>query len=259
MNSMYVQPDGANEVLISPPYLAGGGDPRWIMAALHHVDGWRYNHTPLSPIVHLIRPDQQAGLRLSPDPDEPWWTILHAPTDEHPAWYARFGARTPVEILAAFTDALTAPQPPAGTAVSNPFEPLRQADWHQTDDDWFTSPDGRVHVDHFALRGFDHWLITTALSDDPEDLVWQARLDGNTPTHLITPLARALTDPTPLRRVLGGLPRRVRPHVRTAVPPDSPADLLDPLEQRVQDLSTRGRHQAPSPPRGPLPTPRRTR
>lgn len=41
MNSMHVQPDGAHEVLISPPCPAGGGCPRWITAALHQADGWR--------------------------------------------------------------------------------------------------------------------------------------------------------------------------------------------------------------------------
>ncbi|MEU3551618.1 DUF317 domain-containing protein [Streptomyces longwoodensis] len=41
---------------------------------------------------------------------------------------ASFGARTPVELIAAFTDALTDPAPAASTP-SDPYEPLRQSAW----------------------------------------------------------------------------------------------------------------------------------
>lgn len=118
----FLPDDAADELLVTPPCLAGGGDPRWVTVALHQAGGWRYDHTPLSPIVHLVRPDQHAELSLYPDPDEPWWTILHAPTDEHPAWYARFGARIPVEILAAFTDDLTEPAPLRRDPLALPFQ-----------------------------------------------------------------------------------------------------------------------------------------
>ncbi|WP_315970910.1 DUF317 domain-containing protein [Streptomyces sp. PBH53] len=46
---------------------------------------------------------------MEPAPDGQWWTLHHAAGPDRPAWYASFGARTPVEIIAAFTDALTAP------------------------------------------------------------------------------------------------------------------------------------------------------
>ncbi|MFF8428072.1 DUF317 domain-containing protein [Streptomyces sp. NPDC016566] len=52
---------------------------------------------------------QEALLRLEPDPDGRWWTLHNAPGPDRPAWYASFGARTPVEIIAAFNDALTDP------------------------------------------------------------------------------------------------------------------------------------------------------
>ncbi|MDG5808471.1 DUF317 domain-containing protein [Streptomyces ossamyceticus] len=134
----FLSQDAVDEVLVSPPCLADGGDPRWITVALHQASGWRYDHAPLSPVVHLVRPDQQAELSLYPDPDKPWWTILHALTTEHPAWYARFGARAPVEILAAFTDALTDPTP--ATEPSDPFEILYAAGWVEHSDVSASSP-----------------------------------------------------------------------------------------------------------------------
>ncbi|MFE6365723.1 DUF317 domain-containing protein [Streptomyces sp. NPDC057806] len=41
---------------------------------------------------------------MEPDPDAQWWTLNHAAEADQPAWYASFGARTPVELIAAFTD-----------------------------------------------------------------------------------------------------------------------------------------------------------
>jgi hypothetical protein len=250
--------DAADEVLVSPPCLAGGGDARWITAALPLGSGWRYEHAPLAPYVHLVSPGQQAELALYPDPDEPWWTVLHATTGERPAWYARFGARMPVEILAAFTDTLTV-RHPADTAASDPFEPLYAAGWLEDADRSAVSPDGMVRVEH-ADQGRGSWLVTTALPHSPDAVIWRAHLDRDTPPHLVAALTRALTDPAPLRRDPLALPHRVRPHVRIAPVPDAPASAVDPLEQRVKDLAVRHRRTAPPPPPDrPGPPPGRTR
>ncbi|MEH0658501.1 DUF317 domain-containing protein [Streptomyces stelliscabiei] len=251
--------DAADELLVTPPCLAGGGggDPRWVTVALHQAGGWRYDHTPLSPIIHLVRPDQQAELSLYPDPDEPWWTILHAPTDEHPAWYARFGARLPVEILAAFTDALTKPAPEA--AASDPFEILYAAGWLEHSDVSASSPDSPVRVER-AVQGQGSWFVTTSLPGDPDTVIWRAHLGADTPLHLVAAFTSALTDPAPLRRDPLALPFQARPHLQTAPAPTGQLGGLDPLEQRVQDLAARRRRGAPSlPPRRPQPPPRRTR
>ncbi|WP_455770811.1 DUF317 domain-containing protein [Streptomyces bobili] len=96
------------QALITPRYLAGGGDPGWITVPLHRAAGWSYGHDPLMLRALTTSPDQLIPLRLDPDPDDPgWWTIRHARTANHPGWTATFEARTPVEIIAAFTDALT--------------------------------------------------------------------------------------------------------------------------------------------------------
>lgn len=252
--------DAVDEVLVSPPCLAGGGDPRWITAALHQADKWRYDHMPLSPYVHLVRRDQQAELSLYPDPDEPWWTILHAATGEHPAWYARFTARIPVEILAAFTDALTDPATPS-VEGDDPFEILHTAGWLEHSDLAASSPDGlqrAERADHGPWPG--SWFITTTLPGDPGTVIWRAHLSGDTPLPLIAALARALTDTRALRRDPATLPLFVRPHLQTVPAPPYPDTGLDPLEQRVQDLAARRPHPAPAvSPHRREPPPRRTR
>ncbi|MFE0188016.1 DUF317 domain-containing protein [Streptomyces sp. NPDC058989] len=83
-------------------------------------------------------------LRIDPDPapDQPWWSIRHARIGDRPAWSMRFDARTPVEIIAAFTDALSDPTAAADPAV-DPYETLRLAGWRDGHDhDGLTSPDG---------------------------------------------------------------------------------------------------------------------
>ncbi|MGC0405257.1 hypothetical protein RKD27_007901 [Streptomyces sp. SAI-126] len=53
--------------------------PAWITVPLHHACGCSYGQDPLLPRVVLTSPDQNAHLRLDPDPDGQWWTLHHAP------------------------------------------------------------------------------------------------------------------------------------------------------------------------------------
>ncbi|MFJ5265529.1 DUF317 domain-containing protein [Streptomyces sp. NPDC088387] len=80
------------------------------------------------PRVLLSSPDQKALLRLEPEHEGRWWTPNHAAEPGRPAWSAGFGARTPVELIAAVTASLTDPSAKA-SASSGPFEPLAQAGW----------------------------------------------------------------------------------------------------------------------------------
>ncbi|MFE4664524.1 DUF317 domain-containing protein [Streptomyces sp. NPDC056716] len=107
--------------LIAPRSLADGGDPGWIIVPLHRAAGWSHGHDPLMPRVILSSPDQKALLRLEPATDGPWWTLQHTADAGKPAWHASFGGRTPVEIIAGATDALTHPRT---TAQTDPYEPL---------------------------------------------------------------------------------------------------------------------------------------
>jgi hypothetical protein len=73
------------QALISPRYLAGGGDPAWVTVPLHRACGWSYGHDPLMPRVILTSPDQQVTLHIDPHLDEPWWTVRHARSADQPA------------------------------------------------------------------------------------------------------------------------------------------------------------------------------
>ncbi|WP_143664422.1 DUF317 domain-containing protein [Streptomyces sp. NRRL B-24572] len=116
------------QALISPRYLAGPGDPTWVTAALHSGAGWRHGHDPLMPRVILTSPDQRTVLRLKPDLNAPWWRLAHRNGRTGLVWNASFGGGTPVELIAAVTDTLTAPDYNA-RKLTDPRQPLRRAGW----------------------------------------------------------------------------------------------------------------------------------
>ncbi|WP_326812276.1 DUF317 domain-containing protein [Streptomyces scopuliridis] len=230
-------PETVDVSYIAPRHLAGGGDPAWITVPLHRACGWSYGHDPLMPRVILSSPDQRALLRLEPDPDSQWWTLHHAPERDRPAWYASFGARTPVEIIAGFTDALT--DPAATAAAADPYEPLERAGWTPTSlPNGLVSPDGKALVERLESEGTGHWFVTTTLTSRP---VWQARFGEHTPAHLIAAFTAALADPSPLPRTGSPLsiPTRNPNHV-TRTHREVPAvQVASALEERVHALAAR--------------------
>ncbi|WP_435608608.1 DUF317 domain-containing protein [Streptomyces sp. C10-9-1] len=225
---------------ITPRYLAGGGDPAWITVPLHRACGWSHGDDPLMPRVLLSSPDQKALLRLEPDPDGQWWTLHHAAEPDRPAWYATFGARTPVELIAAVTDALTGPAP-AETA-SSPYEPLLAAGWQQArTHDGLTSPDGIADIEHFTETGSNSWFIEVAIGGDIEGQICKAHLSGPTPPHLVAAFTAALADPKPVHRTDSG---RSLPTLDPKLVTRRTTDVLavhvaGALEERVHSLAAR--------------------
>ncbi|WP_306510891.1 MULTISPECIES: DUF317 domain-containing protein [Streptomyces] len=250
--------DTVEQAFITPRHLAGGGDPGWITVPLHRASGWSYGHDPLMPRVLLTSPDQLTQLRLDPAPDEPdWWTIRHARSADHPGWAATFQNRTPVEIIAAFTDALTDPSGPPTTAP-DPFAPLRGAGWvtpHHLGG--LASPDGVARVEQLGTPGSDLWHIETGVFQDPT--IWRAVFTGTTPPHLITAVTQSLADQTPItrdpQRVPGWSRNRMTVHLHHVPAPD----IAFALERRVSALAARHRPATAAPPVPPSPSPRRTR
>lgn len=239
------------QAFIAPRYLAGIGDPGWVTQPLHRVAGWSCGHDPLIPRVLLTSPDQLTQLRLAPvDPDDPdWWTIRKARTADHPVWEATFQARTPVEIIAAFTDALTDPSGPP-TAPPDPFAALQDAGWEpHRHFGGLAAPDGITRVERLGTPGSDLWHIETAVIQDPT--IWRAVFTGTTPMHLIAAVTQALADPAPIRRDpcrIPGWPRnRMTVHTRHI-----PAtDVAFALQRRISALAERHRRVtgvAPVPP-----------
>ncbi|MFJ4696362.1 DUF317 domain-containing protein [Streptomyces sp. NPDC088766] len=154
------------------------------------------------PRVLFSSPDQKALLRLKPDPDDQWWTLHHVAEPDRPAWYASFGARTPVELNAAFTDALTDPAP-AADAPCVPYGALRQAGWSPYGDNGLASPDKTAYVERLGTpTDPEVWFVTVTLGMHQK--VWQARFGAHTPPHLVTAFTAALGDPKPVHRTDSG-------------------------------------------------------
>lgn len=206
------------------------------------ANGWGHGNDPLMPRVLLSSPEQKALLRLEPDPDGQWRTLSHAAEPDRPAWYASFGVRTPVELIAAATDALTDPAPPTG-APSDPYEPLRQIGWMPASGNGLVSPDGSAEEP-------GAWFVTATLV--PGRPVWQARFGAHTPACLVAAFTAALADPKPVPRIDSGrgLPTR-DPRVVTRRTTDVLAMYVaGALEERVHSLAAR--HAAP--PTSPIPS-----
>ncbi|WP_409350316.1 DUF317 domain-containing protein [Streptomyces celluloflavus] len=246
---------------VAPRHLAGGGDPAWITVPLHRASGWSHGHDPLVPRVILSSPDQKALLRLEPDPGSQWWTLHHAPERDRPAWYASFGARTPVEIIAGFIDSLTDPASPA-TTEADPYEPLRQGGWAPTSvPSGVVSPDGTAYVQRPGSEGSSAWFATATLSGSRP--VWQARFGVHTPTRLIAAFTAQLADPSPVPRTgsMRSLPT-LNPNLVTRTWREVPAaQVAFALEDRIRALAAR--HAAlpasPSAPHRPPASPGRSR
>ncbi|MFI1890214.1 DUF317 domain-containing protein [Streptomyces jumonjinensis] len=222
------------QALVSPRTLAGGGDPGWVTVPLHRAGGWSHGHDPLQPRVLLSSPDQRTMLRLEPDPDEPWWTLQHTRTSAWPAWEATFGARTPVEIIAGFTDALI--QPHGAPADPDPYAPLLEQGWTPRPHvSGLASPDGLTTIMHAPEKRLEGWLVT-ALARRNGVPLWRAWFGEHTPPHLVAGFTRALADPAPLARNPLHLPPAVSRSqtTRREVPAD---EVARALEQRVQQLT----------------------
>ncbi|MEU8543216.1 DUF317 domain-containing protein [Streptomyces sp. NPDC048717] len=241
------------QALISPRYLAGPGDAAWVTFPLHEASGWSHGHEPLLPRVFLASPDQKTLLRLEPRPGDQWWRITHDSGTPATSWYASFGARTPVELIAAVTDTLTDPSFNE-RAVYDPTQPLRKAGWETASSGEFRSPDGIVKGERLNFSGSASWFITAARGQD--DVVWQARFDGSTPPAIVTAFTQALADSEPLRRSpeqTTGLSRR-RVSLRWQQWPAASVALV--LPERIGHLAARRTTPPPPPPAAP-PSPAR--
>ncbi|MFF3412548.1 DUF317 domain-containing protein [Streptomyces sp. NPDC002742] len=233
-------PETVKVDFIAPRHLAGGGDPAWITVPLHRACGWSHGSDPLMPRVLLSSPDQKALLHLEPEPDGQWWTLRHAAEPDRPAWCASFGARTPVELIAAVTDALTDPAP-ASSPPPDPYGPLRQIGWSNVyGGSSLVSPDDTAYLQRLGnAEEPGAWFVTAALGLNRP--VWQARFGEHTPPRLVAAFTTALADPAPVPRTGGlrNLPTR-DPDVVTRQSRDVRAvHIASALDERVRSLAAR--------------------
>ena len=184
----------------TPRHLAGAGDPRHVTQALR-AGGWKNFGDPDFPHVVLASPDYRHTLVLEPTPDTygSWWRI----SSQH--WHASFGANTPVEIIAGFTDALLRSPPAAEPDI---WPTLQAAGWtYECDErgnEYARHPDGITAMERSATLTSDYfsWKAEVAL---PTGLgghhrLWHAYFDDRTPRHLIAGFATALVDAEPVSR-----------------------------------------------------------
>ncbi|MFG2979381.1 DUF317 domain-containing protein [Streptomyces sp. NPDC048331] len=191
---------------ITPRYLADAGDPRHVTHALRS-GGWSVDSDPLHPSVRMTSPDRAFRLDLTPTPSgyTRWWRI---DTNHGPGrWSASFNGDTPVEIVAALTDALIRPEPeePLPAVV----DILTGRGWEhsssETGSQKFASPDGIVQMELYIspVVGVMGWNVEAARhhgEHGPQGRLWRALLDEATPAHLLAAVAEAICSPAPVLR-----------------------------------------------------------
>ncbi|MFI8102113.1 DUF317 domain-containing protein [Streptomyces sp. NPDC086023] len=248
--------DMIDQALVSPRYLAGPGDPAWVTVPLHEAAGWSHGHDPLMPRVILSSPDRKTLLRLEPAIGDQWWRITHTGGSPSNSWYASFGARTPVELIAAVTDALTDPAHNE-RALADATRPLHRQGWETAPDGEFRSPDGIVKGERITFSGSSSWFITASVDEGSE--LWQARFDGRIPAGIVAAFTQALASDEPLRRPheqTRGLRRQGIDLRWEQVPAKNVAFAL---ADRIERLTARRTGTPPPAPQPPRPAPRRTR
>lgn len=236
---MPATPETVEVDFITPRHLAGGGDPAWITVPLHRACGWSHGNDLQMPRVLLSSPDQKAIPRLEPDPDGQWWTLHHAAEPDRPAWYASFGARTPVELIAAVTDTVTDPAP-AADAPSDPYGALRQTGWSPYGDNGLVSPDKTAYIERLGTPADpEAWFVTVTLGMHQK--VWQARFGEHTPPHVVAAFTSALADPKPVLRIDRGrsLPSLAPSVVTRQTTNVRAVYVAGALDERVQTLAAR--------------------
>lgn len=243
------------QALVSPRYLAGPGDPAWVTAALHAGAGWSHGQDPLMPRVILTSPDHKSMLRLGPALNEPWWHLSHRDGRTGAKWQASFDGATPVELIAAVTDALSHPGYNA-RAMAEPYRVLTRAGWDVASTSDFRSPDSRVRGERHNYSGSTDWRVTASLyTDDP---VWKARFSGATPRVLVAAFLAALADPEPVRRS-SEQTQGLSLHRVALQWQEQPAEsVARVLPERIEQLAARRASPPPAPPTPPSPR-RRTR
>ncbi|KUN00041.1 hypothetical protein AQI95_35970 [Streptomyces yokosukanensis] len=187
----------------SPRHLAGPGDGRHVTHGLAAA-GWQRISDPLSPEIVLTSPEGRHSLQFDPQSvTSAWWRLRAEPTRTEPGWYAEFGELVPAELLAALTDALTAPSPDQHTDL---FQKLRSANWQTDAQNTAHSPDGMCHIERRPARndnGARFWAVETCEpghSTPRGRRLWHAVFDSRTPIHLVNAFVTALADPAPLQR-----------------------------------------------------------
>ncbi|MCY0940256.1 MULTISPECIES: DUF317 domain-containing protein [Streptomyces] len=153
----------------------------------------------------MTSPDHVHHLVLDPARRHDDWKIS---TDFLPGyWSAMFSITTPVELVAGLTDALV--RPASDEVAPTVVEILTDRGWAHTADgsgtQTLTSPDGIVQAEQrvspfLGVRGWEFEAARHHGEYGPEQLLWRAYLDKDTPVHLLASVADAVSTATPVLR-----------------------------------------------------------
>ncbi|WP_446038088.1 DUF317 domain-containing protein [Streptomyces sp. SID1121] len=201
-----------DRVLISPRHLAGAGTERLADAIgpLIHLFGWHNEHQRETGRISLSSPDGSTYVHFnSHHTNGRWWSVTH----HEPFWEAQFTRRTPIEAIAALTQAL--PQLNGDhrhidripLATNTLAEIAELNDW-RTGDGTFTSPDGHCLLRHTpgdeTPWRFQHHVY------DGFDTHWHASFTQDTPERLVAQFFTHLATTTPVERVFRDVPYLVQ-------------------------------------------------
>ncbi|MCZ0974349.1 DUF317 domain-containing protein [Streptomyces albulus] len=191
-----------DRVMVSPRYMAGAGDRLAdAIGPLIHLFGWTTQHDAATGHVKIDSPDGSVFCDFDPiHPLGIWWTIAH----HEPYWEVQFSRQTPMEAVAAVTQAL--PQLLGDTRHAEripitdmPLDEIAALNDWSVEDGSLTSPDWYCQLRHtpheeIVWRAehayYENQPLATFTRDVPESLV------RNFFAHLSTPTAveRAFAD-----------------------------------------------------------------
>ena len=214
--------------LVEPRALAGGGDLRHVSEFLRAC-GWQDKSKRNGPLV-LDSLDRTIRVSYNPYVLPGGWTIHSRATAHQDDWTVFLDRRTPVEIVAGLTDALTRPRSAHAPDV---WAPLQEQHWitHRDDNHFIaTSPGGAAWMQfHHDPSGQAIWWSG---AQDQQGYGWTATFTVSTPLHLIQAFSEALASPEPVMRPRGRVPHSTQ--IRTSSVSVLPSQLSAWQQARVQ-------------------------
>ncbi|MEU2131750.1 DUF317 domain-containing protein [Streptomyces sp. NPDC018352] len=200
-----------DRVLVSPRYLAGAGIDRLrdAISPLTELFDWTFEQLLTSRVL-LNSPCRAMFLDFAPDRQNGlWWTIAH----HEPYWQVEFSRQTPIEAVAAVTQALPQVLGDHRRADRIPLasEPVaqiaRRSGWDLTKTasgvTW-TSPDGHCAVEH-TTDPERPWRIVHSVQDG-FDTHWSSSFTRDTPEQLVAQFLVHVSDERSVERRFADVP-----------------------------------------------------
>ncbi|WP_326731791.1 DUF317 domain-containing protein [Streptomyces phaeochromogenes] len=222
-------------VLVSPRYMAGAGDRiADVIGPLIHVFGWNHEHDATAGHVKIDSPD--GGLFVDFAPLHPlgrWVTVAH----HEPYWEATFSSQSPLEAVAAVTQAL--PQLLGDTRYTEripitdmPLDQLAELNDWSVEGGVLTSPDLYCRLEYTP----------------DEEIAWQvehlyyenaplATFTQDTPEGLVLNFFAHLAIPTAVERAFADVPLSTRYEHRSLITPVRGASINPHADHALAQLA----------------------